>query len=76
MLPFILDLLVSLTLTQAPPANGACAAHPAQGRDEGRGTRMSTGTLLLALSRHTRKLRTEILQGLEDLGRLCHPPRS
>ena len=37
----------------------------------------ATDVLELALSRHTRKLRTEILQGLEDLGRrLCHTPRS
>lgn len=37
----------------------------------------ASDVLELALSRHTRKLRTEILQELEDLGRrLCHTPRS
>ena len=36
----------------------------------------ASDVLELALSRHTRQLRTEILQGLEDLGRLCHTPRS
>ena len=37
----------------------------------------ASDVLELAVSRHTRKFRTEILQGLEDLGRrLCHTPRS
>ena len=37
----------------------------------------ASDVLELALSRHTRKFRTEILQRLEDLGRrLCHTPQS
>jgi hypothetical protein len=37
----------------------------------------ASDVLELALSRQTRKFLTEILQGLEDLGRrLCHTPQS